>query len=246
MKIRRTFIVIVFLASLLFQGCKKENMCDCVKSTGDVVKVKRSLSDFEELEVNKNVIVTLYQDTSNYTEVEAGSHLIDLIRTDVDGGVLKITNDNTCNWVRSYDIEVHVRVHLKKLSKITHYGSEQITSGNTIVTPSIEVYEDNSADIHLTLESDRVSALQMVGGGDIYLSGYCHFNYDFAQSFGYIYAKDLMCDSALVDHRGSGDIHVHPNVWTKVNINDRGNVYYSGQPSHLESYLNSSGKLYQE
>ena len=166
-------------------------MCDCLKGTGSLVTEKRSLNDFEELEVKKNVIVTIYQDTINYVEVEAGSHLIDLIKTGVENGVLKITNDNTCNWVRSYDIEVHARVHLKKLSKINHYGSEEITSANTITTPAIEIFDNNSADIRIALESDQVSALQMVGGGDIYLSGRTGSVYFFAQSFGYIYAKEI-------------------------------------------------------
>lgn len=244
MKLNR--ISFYLLACLLvLQGCKKDNMCDCIKSTGTVVSEKRSLGDFSSLEVRKNVIVTLYQDTINYVEVEAGSNLIDLVRTEVNDGILKITNDNTCNWVRSYDIEVHARVHLKNISLIEHYGSEEINCGNTLKGDFIDVYENNSADIHLNLDIVQVYARQMIGGGDIYLTGRCRFLYTFGGSFGYIYGKDMLSDSVLVDHRGTGDIHVSPITWMKVNIEDRGNVYYSGSPA-VESYLNGTGKLYRE
>ncbi len=235
-----------FLAGLLvLQGCEEENMCDCIKSTGSVVSEKRSLNDFSSLEVRKNVIVTLYQDTVNYVEVEAGSNLIGLVRTEVTDGILKITNDNTCNWVRSYDIKVHARVHLKNISLIEHYGSEEINCGNVLKGEFIDVYENNSADIHLNLDVVQVYARQMIGGGDIYLSGHSRFLYTFGGSFGYIYAKEMVSDSVLVDHRGTGDIHVSPTTWMKVNIDDRGNVYYSGSPV-VVSYLNGTGELYRE
>ena len=154
----RSFFLFSFLFCFIFlgPGCKKENLCDCVKSTGEIVTEKRSLADFDQVEVRKNVLVTLYQDTVNYIEVEAGSHLIDLVRSDVSGGVLKITNDNTCNWVRSYDIKIYASVHVKKLSRIEHYGSEEIHCATPLKTDYLEVNEDNSADIHLLLDAGQV------------------------------------------------------------------------------------------
>ena len=237
--------ILILLLAAAGTGCKKENMCDCVKSTGDMVKEKRSLDDFNKIEVRKNVVVTLYQDTVCYVEVEAGSNLVGLIRTDVEDGILKITNDNTCNWVRSYDKEVHATVHLKNLVQLDHYGSKEINCANVLTADVIDVYENNSADIHLNIQARQVWARQMIGGGDIYLTGAAVFSYHYGGSFGYIYAKGLICDSVLVDHRGTGDVHVSPTVWMKVNIEDRGNVYYSGNPQLL-SFLNGTGKLYHE
>lgn len=235
----------LYAGFVLFAGCRKENMCDCMKSTGEDVKEIRTLNDFSKIEVRKNVFVTLFQDTINYAEVEAGSHLVDLIRTDVENGILKITNDNTCNWVRSYDREIHVNVHLKKLSQLDHYGSEEINCANTLITGFIDIFENNSADIHLMLDAHDVYARQMIGGGDIYLSGRSVFNYNFGGSFGYIHAEDLVSDSVQVDHRGTGDVHVRPVSWLGVYLADRGNVYYSGNPV-VESVINGTGKLIHE
>jgi hypothetical protein len=243
---RRVFQVYISVCfAAVISGCAKENMCDCVKSTGSIIKEIRTPGDFDKLEVRKNVVVTLYQDSVNYIELEAGSHLMDLIRTDVENGTLKITNDNTCNWVRSYDIEVHAAVHLKKLSRIEHYGSEEISCSNTLVTDVIDIFENNSADIHLQLDAKQVFARQMIGGGDIYLSGKAGFSYNYGGSFGYVYAQDLVSDSVQVDHRGTGEVHVHPVSWLGVYIADRGNVYYSGEPV-VSSVITGTGKLYHE
>src|SRR5438067_439983 len=90
-------LYIVHCALCIVSGCKKENMCDCIKSTGDIITEHRSIADFTELEVYKNVIVTIVQDTVVYADVEAGENLMPLIDTEVSGGVLKITNNNKCN-----------------------------------------------------------------------------------------------------------------------------------------------------
>jgi hypothetical protein len=242
---RITYIIGTAAYVLAFGGCKKENLCDCLKSTGSIVTEKRSVGVFDKLEVRKNVHVTLYQDSVSYVEVEAGSHLVDLVRTDVNDGVLVITNDNTCNWVRSYKIDIRVSVHLLSLSRIDHFGSEEITCGNRLAIDFLDVYEKNSADIHLDVEARHLFVRQMVGGGDIYLTGTAQFNYNFGGSFGYIYAGGLSSDTVLVDQRGTGDVHVSPKSWMKVNIEDRGNVYYTGSPV-IVAYLNGSGQLYHE
>src|SRR5262245_51383068 len=123
--------VTFFLVAIFFSGCEKENMCDCLKSTGKIITEKRPLAEFSQLEVRKNVSVTLYKDTVNYAEVEAGENLIALVRTEISDGILKITNDNVCNWVRSYKKEIHVNLHFKELSYVRHYGSKEISSNNT-------------------------------------------------------------------------------------------------------------------
>ncbi len=238
-------IVFICFMVVLASACNKENLCDCIKSTGPIVKEKRSLENFYQLEVRKNVIVTLYQDTINYVEVEAGNHLIGLIRTDVKDGILKITNDNTCNWVRSYDIAVKVNVHLKKISHIEHYGSEELNCGNQLEADVLDIFDNNSADIHMNVRATKLLARQMIGGGDIYLSGSSRFCYTYGGSFGYIYAQEMVSDSVQVDHRGTGEIHVSPIFWLGVNIEDRGNVYYTGQPV-IDVVIKGEGKLLYE
>src|SRR3954464_7455314 len=89
------FLALVFVIS----SCKKENMCDCLKSTGDIITQEREAGDFTDLSVYDNVNVILTQDSINSITIEAGKHLMSGIKTKVESGRLTIENTNTCNWV---------------------------------------------------------------------------------------------------------------------------------------------------
>jgi hypothetical protein len=171
--------------------------------------------------------------------------LIDLVETEVSNGVLSITNLNTCNWVRSYDIEINVHVHLKNLDYLDHYGSEEIKCADTLNINNIDIRENNSADIYLLMNAREVYARQMSGGGDIYLSGSSEFCYTFGGMFGYIYAQDLISNSVHVDNRSSGEIHVHALSQLGAYIGGEGNVYYRGFPV-ISSEIAGTGKLIHE
>jgi hypothetical protein len=95
------------------------------------------------------------------------------------------------------------------------------------------------------MKAHQVYARQMVGGGNIYLSGSSDFCYTFAGSFGYIYAGDFVSQSVNVDHRSTGEIHVNAVSDLRVYIEGKGNVYYQGSPV-IDSEIKGSGKLIPE
>ncbi len=237
----KRLVFVVLISSCMF-SCTKENMCDCFKGTGDDIMETRTLSDFDVLEVHKNVIVKLVQDTINYVVVEGGDNLISLVKTDVDNGALNITNNNTCNWVRSFKKEISATLHFKNIKEISHYGSKDITSENTIITKSLNVQNFNSADIHLTVQTDECFARLMGASGDIYITGQTNYSYVFGGSFGFAYEQDLVHNTCFVDHRGNGDIYVSTGALLQANLSYVGNIYYTGN-GKVESKITGSGKL---
>jgi len=233
---------ILIITSCVSTSCKKENLCDCLKSTGAIITERRLLGDFTEVNVNKNVSVILYQDTADYADVEAGENLISLVKTDVSGGVLNITNENTCNWVRSYKKEINVSLHVKNLVYVRNYGSKDITCAKTIISPFIDAETYGSGDIHLSIQSTTSYTGLFANAGDIYMDGTVVKSYVFAQSFGFVYEQNLQNDSCQVDQRGTGDLYVSGKDWLRVSIMKEGNVYYTGNPVISSSFY-GSGKL---
>jgi hypothetical protein len=239
--------VIFFLIGLIFSSsCKKENMCDCLKSTGDIITEVRSVSDFTTIEVYKNVNVILTQDVVNSLSVEAGEHLMSNIKTEVNSGVLTISNDNVCNWVRSYEKKINVSVHVKNLGVIRHYGSETISSANEITTDGIDLNLWSSGIIDMKLNTAQSFTHQHVGAGDIKLSGYSRYSYTYNASGGFQYLQNMNSDTCIVDQRGPGDVKVNVNRKLSVSISGVGNVFYSGNPLQVESNISGSGKLIHE
>ena len=218
------------LLSIAISSCKKENLCDCIKGTGDIIKEQRSVSDFTSIEVNRNIYVVLTQDTINSVEVEAGENLLPLIRTHVRDGLLIINNDNTCNWVRDYSKKITAYVHVKDLREIRSYSTKNIISTNVITSSKIDILNFFSGDITVIISAAESYTKQMGSGGDITVSGHSGFNYIFSQGYGYLHLENLDSESALVWQKGTGDIHLSVRNSMDVQIDYVGNVYYSGNP----------------
>jgi hypothetical protein len=235
-----------FIFSLVLISCKKENLCDCLKGTGEIVKEKRTIADFNSLEVHKNIYVTITQDSVNSIEVEAGENLLSLIETEVREGQLYITNNNTCNWVRSYEKEIHVYVHVKNLANINSYSSKDINSTNTITSPVLYIHNYFNGNIFLDIATDESYTKQMGAGGDITITGQSDYNYVFDQGYGFVYLQNLQSNRALIWQKGTGDIHLNVRDKLDVRIDHFGNVYYSGNPEIILQPSEGSGRLIHE
>ena len=57
-------LIVFFISALvlLFSACKKENRCDCIKRTGDIISEVRTVKAFDRLQVEQNVNVFITED----------------------------------------------------------------------------------------------------------------------------------------------------------------------------------------
>jgi hypothetical protein len=244
--IRLIAYLFLLISYFLFSSCKKENMCDCIKGTGEIIKEKRTVADFTSIEVHDNIYVTLTQDSINSVEVEAGENLLPLIRTNVDGSMLRIENDNKCNWVRSYKKEIHVYLHVRNLQYIWSYSGKSIISSNTLTNPVINIFNFFSGDISVDIDADSSYTKQMGAGGDISVTGRTNYNYIFDQGYGFLHLENLQSNKALVAQHGTGDIHMNIRDILDVEILSSGSVYYSGSPAVEQRPSSGNGRLIHE
>ena len=103
-------IVIFFCWILLFSSCKKESMCDCVKSTRATNVIYHDVKDFNCIFIRDKMDLYLTQGPEFEVRVEAGENLQRLIKTELDGETLRVFNNNRCNFVRGYDRKIRVYV----------------------------------------------------------------------------------------------------------------------------------------
>jgi len=81
------------------------------------------------------------------------------------------------------------------------------------------------------------------GTSNIQVSGKSKNNYIYTFSYGKIDCKDLHCQNLYITHRGTNDCFVYATGEMIVNIRYIGNVYYYGNPSYIESKIESTGQL---
>jgi hypothetical protein len=227
---------------LLISGCKKENMCDCIKRTGDIITDTRYPGVFDKIVVEDNLVVYLAQDSICEVKVEAGDNIVPLIRTEVEGRTLRIRNDNRCNWTRSYKKPMNVYVKMPKVDYVTMEGTGKVI-GQNILTYPLEVETKNSGDIELSVNTSKVIS-HMFGYGDITLRGTATQHYCSIGGDGFLHASELETEYTWLDAFTSGLTYIRVTGLLQVKIKKAGDVYCYGNPDTVEKTLIGSGQLY--
>jgi hypothetical protein len=245
MKRITTYFLLLLLASATGISCKKENMCDCIKRTGDIVKESRELDPFSRIYVTDNVNVFITQDSVHKVLVEAGDNLIDLVKTEVVNGEIRIGNKNRCNWTRSYKPQINVYLHMPEVRYVLSEGVGTVKSTNVITTPDIDYETRSLGDIHLTVDNNSVIG-HMHGAGDIYLSGHTRHHACNIVGNGFIRAAELNTGYTWISSNTSGNSYVKVNDLLQVLVEGSGDIIYSGEPDHIDKVITGTGKLIEE
>jgi len=224
------FMVLVLLI-LGFTTCKKADPTDCFRVTGDDVTESREAGKYYKIVLNDNVNLIITQDTFNSIEVTAGEKLIKKVTTRIEDSVLYISNENTCNWIRSFDREIIANVVVKNLSRIEYRGSGDIQCSNAIVGDSLQLdIWEGAGKIEMEVNVHRNSIFFHIGTADVYYSGHAHLSYIGATSFGPVDAREMKTQFTYILNGGSNNCWVNADLYIGAEINSIGNIYYYGNP----------------
>jgi hypothetical protein len=232
----------------LFNSCKKESMCDCVKSTGATNVIYHDVKDFNCIYLRDKMDMYLTQGPEFEVRVEAGENLQRLIKAELDGETLKVFNNNRCNWVRGYNRKIKVYITAPYFKYIRHAGLGTIESLNTIVQDTISLRTENSGDFKLDLNTYRITG-SAHGNGDMYLTGTTNRLESDYTGTNYLYAYGLTVSEYVYLHSvsiGHAYVNAPENGIMDIGIDRAGNVYYKGNPSTIHLTKNGKGNLIQE
>jgi hypothetical protein len=244
MKTLKTYGLLLLLLAV-FTTCKKENMCDCLKRTGDVITEERTTDPFTKIYVQDRINVIITEDTqaAQHITVEAGSKLIGLIRTEVVNGELRIRNDNRCDFTRRYDVPVNVYIRVSNnITKITSKGTGEVSSTNALTGTFLDLETLSAGDISLQVNAGDVYTHQH-SQGDVILTGNANAVIIYNTGGGFSITDECVTPYAWVYTRTTGKITVFPSNLLIAEIEGSGNVYYRGQPGQLNTTINGTGRV---
>ena len=243
-------VLIYSFLIFLFSSCKKENEFDCFKSNGQETSEIRYLDVFTKVEMNDEIEVSITQGAEFKIEVIAGKHIIKNISTKVEERVLKIKNNNKCNFVRGYKKQVKVNIVLPFLYSVLNNGVGHLTIDGNFAQDSIRVRAESSGDIHLSGTYSYIQALSN-GNGDMYISGRCAGLDVYMKGTNFLKAEDLfVTDYISILTQSIGDCFINAQNLKKLEytIYEEGNIYYTGEPLSIIGTLDpdSKGKVIKE
>jgi hypothetical protein len=233
----------LILTSLLLNSCKKENRCDCIKRTGDIIQETRDISGFNSILVKDNVNVFLIQDSTSKVVVEAGENIIPLIKTEVSGTTLVLRNRNRCNFMRSYKKPLNVYVYFPHLTRLDAEGTGNIKSLNTIVVPDLYVSAVNSGNTELSIHTNLLTT-SMHGNADFTLHGFSKNHDCDVQGTAYLRAEELKTGYTYLHSVTLGLCYINVTDLLQCKLDLKGDIFCYGNPKHVDYSYSNTGRLY--
>ena len=136
------------------------------KDKGNVITQERKLADFNAIELGNALNVILSQGEVQSIKVETNEGLQEFIKTEVDNGVLKITQSNKMK----NPTKLIVYVTVKNINKITLTGASELKSETPIKSDKLELNSSGASEITLDLAVNELES-NFSGASDITLNG---------------------------------------------------------------------------
>lgn len=237
-------IIIVIFFTLV--GCKKSEDRSCFKSAGSIVTIDFPLENFNELFLYQNLSYHLVPDSVNFARVTGGENLVKHLGYVYEENTLSISNENKCNFLRSYSHKIHVELHYKSIQRIEYMGSMNLTNNQSVEGEYLNLFiNKGSGSVDLNLNTQYCNANVVEGVGDYTLRGQVGYGHFQLEDNGFADISELNVTGAIeITSRSLGIMKCRADgVPLKVTIIGTGDVWYYGTPSSIELNQLGSGQL---
>ena len=232
---------------ILLASCDSGKKGDCFKKAGDMNTAERFLDSFSSVKTSDRLIVKLVQDSSQAGKIELSGpeNLLDQILTYVENEELKLENNNTCNFVRSFDHEIVLTVYIHSIHKITINGSSVVESSDTLHLQNLALFHNALSDIDLLLNCKGEVYINSFNSAKTILSGKAKVLKGSIEEISSVDARNLQCQEVLLDQHSPVDCYIDAEKIIFVKLYNTGNIYYISEPSEYKevNYRRSTGDL---
>ena len=241
----------VLLYSVFFLSCTNENAPDCFQNAGKIIRQEVVVNDFSKIIVFEKVALVLKQGDVQKVEIETGEFLIDEVSANVEENRLVLRNENGCNLFREYDLTI-VYVTSPNISEIRSSTGLQISSDGVLQYPNVKLLSESfvepeaeTTDGGFDLELDsQIVSITTNGIAYFNLKGNTeNLNITIAAGDSRIEAENLMANSISLDHRGTNDVQVNPQLSISGIIRGTGDVVCFNQPTSIDINELYTGRL---
>jgi len=237
-------ILLLLLIVSSFFSCKKKDLGDCFVSTGEITEEVRETERYSKIIVRDNIEIVLSPSSSNLLTVSAGKNLINKIVTEINGDTLIISNNNSCNWVRDFDVPITVYLPVSQLEEIEYRSIGDINCTDTIFSDTLEINVfEGAGTLNVLTNSYLVRTNLHYGTAEIKVSGRCNLSYVYSASFGLIDNRYLISKQVYVGSKSSNDVYVNALSTIAATTEGIGNIYYFGNPENISFNQIGSGQL---
>jgi hypothetical protein len=210
-------------------------------SSGAEKTENRSIRDFSSIKVSAGIDLFLTMGDAESVKVVADEEIIDNIKTEVEGGTLKIyvkSKPFFLNWNKTRK----VYVSFKRLVDLDASSGSDVVSENTLKGSKINISSSSGSDVNLKLEYDEIQ-VHSSSGSDAELSGSCNVLTASSSSGSNISAPELRSKVCHVDVSSGADAVVYVSDELNADASSGGDVRYLGNPKTKNINESSGGDV---
>ena len=230
-------VVSVAVLVLLATACNKK--IGWIKGKGPTETEIRPVTGFNKIALDMDAEVIYEQDSVYYVEVSAQENILEVLRTEVSAGELKI---DTKRWVRKSN-PITLIIHSPNIYAFTISGSGNIRSNAPINTSWMDLKISGSGNLSLASLLTQDLETTISGSGDVTVENGSTVNEKMKISgSGDIFARYLTAQSSAATISGSGNITVQVIQSLDATISGSGSIMYAGNPA-VNAHISGSGSV---
>jgi len=210
-------ILVAFLCTL--------SSCDEIKGDGNVVTEQRTLSGFNQLEVNGVFNLYISQGDSESVKIETDKNLLKLIETKNNGSKLIIKMETNGKSIDATKINVFLTV--KNIQKLEFNTIGNIETTSVLKANNLEIIGSGVGNTKLELNCLKVDG-NFSTVGNVVLKGKIQNLTMSNTGVGNLDALDLNTDTLVLTSTGVGNVEVNVEKEISIISSGIGNVKYKG------------------
>jgi hypothetical protein len=242
--------LLYILAVIFLFSCNSENAGDCFQKTGEIIQQEVIVSAFTKILVNRDVELIIKQGIEQKVVIETGKNLMNDVEALVIDNKLIITDNNTCNYVRSYGI-TKVYVTSPNITEIRSSTQYDISSNGVLTYPSLTLLSEDfnvpdsftNGNFKLEVDNNYLNiTFNNISNG--FISGKTNkLSVNFAAGTSRFEGQNLIAQNVILWNRSSNDMIVNPQLSIKGKISGTGNVISLTKPVIIEVEEQYKGRL---
>jgi hypothetical protein len=190
--------------------------------------------DYSIIRFNNIFDVVLVQDTVNKIIYTCGEKLQDKIQNVVSKGKLILDHNEKSNWSRKYE-HIKAEIHAKNCAYLEIVAPVNLTNIGTLRRKDFSIFDySGMSEVNVNVDVTNCTVHIVYDSfGFFKVTGHCSYVDIMSKGSAIIRTDSLVTTSCKVQHRGFADLYVYASQKLDVQLEDAGNVYYTGSPAEI-------------
>lgn len=237
--VRITILISIYL-TLLFttSSCIFDGVVG-IKGNRNVVSEDRTIrSDFEIINVQQGINLTISQGNPTSLSVEADENVIDLLITEVKNNELNIYFEKSVYQAKARN----VFLTSENISKIKASSGASVKSENTIQAETLELNSSSGSTMKIRTIANEITS-ESSSGSNITIVGKSNSFTANSSSGSSINAKDLKVVNAITKASSGANIDVNVTGKLTAKASSGADIDYEGSPETVDKNTSSGGSV---